>query len=121
MSLEHEECGICLEDKQLVKLDPCNHQVCDDCHKKIKNSCPYCRTEILPHEQSEEEAPAPKLIYINDDLSIVATSRADDGEVVFIIHNHRLRRVTVNMTVAIVRFLATQEGFFEQLTEFITE
>jgi hypothetical protein len=38
-----EMCVICYTEKKLVSLN-CNHVTCYECLKKIKSSCPYCRT-----------------------------------------------------------------------------
>ncbi|RUS84951.1 hypothetical protein EGW08_007262 [Elysia chlorotica] len=46
-----EECKICMEERPLVELYPCNHQsMCESCVVKIisksSRACPFCRRRI---------------------------------------------------------------------------
>lgn len=44
---EDPECVICLINKKDIVLVPCGHfNLCSECVKKIKESCPYCRGHI---------------------------------------------------------------------------
>ena len=41
------ECNICFENKKLIKVLECNHELCFDCYKLLINpSCPFCRHDI---------------------------------------------------------------------------
>jgi len=64
-------CKICFEDKNsniiLQHINPIgnvsNHQMCDDCYKKMNvNCCPFCRGNIVIHEQK-----------VNNDINILMT------------------------------------------------
>ena len=42
------ECNICLEEKQTLIMNPCGHEICEECFKKLKTKiCPFCRAQIL--------------------------------------------------------------------------
>lgn len=42
------ECNICLEEKPILIMNPCGHEICEDCFKKLKKKkCPFCRADVL--------------------------------------------------------------------------
>lgn len=41
------ECGVCLEEKELCSMKPCNHKICNDCFTKLTTkTCPFCRANV---------------------------------------------------------------------------
>ena len=47
-----DECPICFEDRELVRLERCNHLFCDECIDEwitksgVVKECPLCRSEL---------------------------------------------------------------------------
>lgn len=44
---ENDECHICMQEKEMLIIKPCEHKICIECFNKLKNKiCPFCREPI---------------------------------------------------------------------------
>lgn len=67
------ECPICMENKQLKKLIPCNHHICENCIQQLidngDNRCPNCRTAFTAYGCNDEYIPIePDMVVTEDNI-----------------------------------------------------